>query len=309
MYNAEIKMQYIQYCLDNKNKRAEQFLPLFFGRTEPAEQKLDKDLCNFTMREITEMYKMMFLTSYSSIMNIHSHLRDYANLCNQRNLIVDGINHFNEVDTVALRNCLHEGITNDQVVTRAELLELLQMNEIRNAYEKVWILGTFEGLTSKGGDDLLYLKKDMIDFDYLVVQLPKSGRVLSISKELAQFMDEALSEDEYVTANGERTKRFKKVDPDILFKPPLNSKKDYAGSHVFRVMLLKYQQELELPYLNSHSLKESGAIHFIKSLMEQDGSDDPVATYRQHKKEVETRYGVLNLVYHFALYKNYYKQE
>lgn len=308
MYNAEIKMQYIQYCTENKNVRAEKFLPQLFSKTATIEKQLNKDLSAFTFNEIMEMYQSLYSTSFSSLMNIHSHLRDYANFCNLRNMLTDNINHYNEIDPAIIRKCLHEGLKKEQIVTRKELLDLLKSDAIRNPYEKVWILGVFEGIMGKAGGDLLHLRRGMIDFDNLIVHLPESGRELSISKELALLIDTAINETVYVTANGDKTRSFAKTDPDIVFKPSSNCRGTFATQNAFRIMLLRYNQSLDLPYLNTFALKTSGTIDYIRELMRKDGCNDPVATYQKHKSEVDIRYGSLTSFFHFELYAEEYQR-
>lgn len=307
MYNAEIKMQYIQYCTEHKNVRAEKFLPLLFDKTAPFEQNLGKDLYEFTVREITDMYQSLFTASYSSLMNIHSHLRDYTNYCNVRNLLADGINHYNELDAASVRRCLHEGLKREQIISREDLIDMLKTNDIRNAFEKTWILGTFEGLTGKAGNDLLYLTRDRIDFDKKIVHLPESGRVLTISDELAALMLETLDETSYATS-GDSIRKFSNPDPNVLFKPSSNGRSEFASKSFARRMLLSYSQQLDYPYLNTYALKTSGIIDYIKRLMKSDGVTSPLAAYKLHREEIEMRYGAITSTYHFELYADEYMQ-
>ena len=309
MYNEEIKQQYIDYCTANKNVRAEKFLPPLFRRTAETETKLHKDVCNFTLKEIVEMYQSLYTTSYTSLMNIHSHLRDYTTWCGGRMLLIDHINHYAEIDTATIRRCLHDGLKKEQIVTRADLIDLLNGNDISNTYEKVWILGVFEGLSGKAGGDMLHLKRDMIDFVNQEVHLPESGRTLSISKELTILMELALGETEYTTVKRDRTMLFRKGSEDVLFKPSCNGQGEFAAQNLFRQMLLRYSQSLELPYLNTYSLKTSGEIHYIRELMCADGCTDPLITYANHKADIELRYGVLSGFYHFELYADAYKMD
>ena len=98
MYNDTIKTRYIQEKSSTTNM-PNGYLARMFNKTDSFESKLDKDISNFTVYEIEDLYKTLNIKSVEYLTVLHSHLSLYTQWCMQQNLVLDCQNHFAEPET------------------------------------------------------------------------------------------------------------------------------------------------------------------------------------------------------------------
>lgn len=297
MYNEKQKMAYLNYIADEGiNKRIIPILTKRFSLTEPFEQALDKDLCEWTAHEIIDYYQSLVNRSLESLLMIHSHLNGYARWCLINARVRDSQNHFEELDREIINaKCINTGYLNQGIVTRDELLKMLKTPKILNAYERFLLLGLFEGIGGAGYSDFQFLTMD--DFDGETVHLPHQ-RSFTVSKELIRYAREASEDFEYHPyGTSKRAWTFDKEDKRIV-KRKENGRNDLqidelsskGFRHIIALNLKRLSEECDTPTFSNAMLFESGRLHMIREWMRKDKSDAETVI-KAHDDEIALRYG------------------
>ena len=96
MFNAEYKERFI-IEKNNESIIPKGYLEHQFKRVAEMENKLNKDVSNFTYYDIIEYYKMLNTHSIEYLAVLNSQFSLYTQWCLQQNLVNDGQNHFLEM--------------------------------------------------------------------------------------------------------------------------------------------------------------------------------------------------------------------
>ena len=185
MYNTEIKQKYLDESID-RNANLNVLGVRAFNQIEEYERELDKDCCNFTIKEIIIYYQRRCSTSLDSLNTLNSIFKGYTNWCLQRNMLDDNQNHYLEVNADILNNCLNYGMVNDKIISRKDLLFIIK--DFVNASDKALLLAIFEGICGNNMSELVNLKcEDIKKTKGTYIATLCSGRKLEISKELYNY--------------------------------------------------------------------------------------------------------------------------
>ena len=295
MYNEEIKKGYLEDSLD-RNPNLEILGTRAFNQVEYYEEELGKDCCNFTINEIIIYYQRRCSTSIDTLNTLNSIFKQYTNWCMQRNMIDDGQNHYNEINLDVLNNCLNYGMVNDKIISRDDLLHVVR--DFLNASDKALLLAIFEGVCGENMCDLVNLNVNDIKVKKgkYIVNLYSGGQ-LDISKELYNFCVE--SQDcytHYLINHDFIYEREYNPEDRGVFKMLIASNAGNINRKSLYNKLVRIKKELNLNYLTTHTLIESGRIHMIKNIMDETGQslDDVLAS-----KATEERYGRLSSYTHW----------
>ena len=264
MYNEERKMQYIE----EKGYMALSSTNLFsaFKKAEEREERLDRDLCEWTSEEIIDFYKWESTISVQALIQMHNALSLYASWCLSNGLISDNQNHYLEIKTEALCKCIDTEKLKRIMYTREELLETI--SHFNNYSDRYVFLGIFEGIPANS--DIGQVKVSDIKKDILTLT---NGNKLPLSTELLHIIY-MTDEEEYYEAIGERrVDKFPYIETDTILKPykarrVVETKVSViVGRRIRRC--IKY---LGVPDgVNVNTLTESGRIHFMKQYAKENG--------------------------------------
>lgn len=289
MYNEERKQEYIRIA-KQKNAQLDMILTARFNETAPIEERLGKDLCEWTVPEILNYYKSVVSRSLETLIVMHSHFNQYAKWCLSNLFMEDSQNHFDEIDREILNaECVNRGYLDNCIVTRETLLHLLNTKPIVNTYEKFLVLGIFEGIGGKGFSDFLNLTMD--DFDGNTVKLP--NRTITVSPELVALAKKSSETYEYRQSPLVRWQREFDANDNRIIKAIEGSNLNPSETtfrHRIKVRLLKMISDYNEPAFNNTMLFESGRLEMIRKFMEQDGTD-AITAIKQHDDEISNRYG------------------
>lgn len=289
MYDVgRIKQEYLEKY-ESVNVNLQRYMNWLFSYTEQFEEKLGKDVCDFSISEIIELYKIYNSSSLEILMNMNSQLKRYAMYCNDIGRITDGINHFEEVDYDILKNCINTGILNKTIIS-ADYLYHVVRTQISNASDKFLVLGLFEGIGSNGCRDYINLKMD--DFTDNQVQL--IGRTITVSNELYNYALESSNEYNYYSKNGIGKIKQYRLDDDRIIKDMINViyTEDEEDKRLRRIKnkLSGLNDYFDSTMFNYAHVVESGRINMIKKGISETG----LSAYdyiNNHNKEIEERYG------------------
>ena len=147
-FNKEFKMQYLDEN-EYRNINIKTTVDLLFRRIANTERLLNKDLYDFSVEEILGFYKYLSTPSLESLMIMHNQYKLYSAYALNRGLIKDNQNHYAEIDNETLKSCVHAGLAKAKIITRSELLDILNSSYVENVSDKVIALSIFEGIAGK----------------------------------------------------------------------------------------------------------------------------------------------------------------
>ncbi len=306
MLNRELKEEFIQNKLDSAAYK-ESTLRSVIELAGKREDILGKDLCNWTVTEITDYYKTMGKTSDTTISWINRIFKEYTNLCVSRGLSIDSQNHYNEITEEIIRTeCLNKNILEKIIFTRKDIENILY--KVSEPCDKFLILAPFEGIDGKNHTDLVNICTN--DFervdDKWMVNLP-SGKRFEVSDLLVELGRQSENKYEY-TSSINRT--WNLVGSKIL----KNRDASYAepteasiGRRLY-MRLIRLIRESYLPKnLTFNYLKDSGKIDLLKKLSAEKGLSPEDGLYdRDIFDAIVYRYGNIQSRKNFILkYKEF----
>lgn len=264
MLNNEAKDRYIAYRIEHGLPT--QIADKAFKNCSFYEEKIDKDLYNFTIFEIKDMYQTMNIRSHGSLRNINSLLKQYTTWAINENLVKDAQNHYEEMRTRDYDDCINIIAIKKRLLTRQEIFYYIKV--IENPTDQFVLLATFEGLSGIDYCELGQLTMRDFDYKHLTVKLC-TGRTISISKELYYIAEESANTFFYVTSNGRRRNLY--GDEDLVIKDT-NAKglePFQKGRRIYTRLVRVFEQLGIADWMTINALIDSGKVAWIKQEMEK----------------------------------------
>ena len=293
MYNEEFKKQFIE-TRKIKYKDAESVLTVIFNRVGKFENRLKKDCCDFSQREIIKMFVDFDTPSRSSLINICSQLKTYTDYCLEKGIVKDKANHYKEISQEDYSRFINTDVGRGRIITRAKLLDLFIGNALRNPCDQFLCLGIFEGLGGPGLIEFANLK--MSDFKGNEVHL-NTGRVLKVSDELVNIAKRSSNTyEKYAiwsdTAAANNSSKPLMENDDNIIKASVNAV-DLSPDKRARNMrdtLAYCRKAVDVDALRTKALIESGRIEMINNLMETGKYETWKDAYKANATEIDYRY-------------------
>lgn len=279
------KDAYYEY-LDKNGHLATKWLIDKFDRIAPYEEKIGKDLCNFSTEDLLSYYKMLSSGSLDTLMVINNVYSNYIDWCITNGLVKNSRNVAREISNEMLNGCLSDAV----VFTREEIL-----NICKNAPEPAdafMLLALFEGIKGKAYCDIMNARKNQLDGD---IWTTYSKQKIKISSELKGYFIEAC--DYYDRGNSEpydlNDDRAMKLTVNHLSNHSLNNDAIMLQRIRRRFDALKDYPSFGLNGACLGDIWESGRIDTIKRLRR---GDEPVRDTILRESDAINKYGKLSSV-------------
>ena len=324
IYNSELKNRYIEEN-SPRNKNLAYTMDYYFRKSAETEERLSKDLCQFTTSEIIGLFKSYLSGSMETLMTINSQYINYTAWCIQEGLVPDAQNHFTEITYDMILGCLNSGLVESREMTRDELLDLA--STFMNPLDRVCYIGLFEGICGPEFQELYNIRRSDVrleDGKRIIRLTSEAGeRELEISDELYVQISAASEADELYSEramapgaqyhSGELRMELINVD-DRVFKDRPTISYDTPHSRLARIQRIIRNMKLrsEHPELTAKSLMEFGRIHMIKEMMTKQDIEDVEECIRnkENRSEIEYRYGrIQSIPRYIQKYGKYYTKE
>ena len=287
MYNETIKTRYIQEK-ERTTNMTDGYLKRQFNKSESFEDRLGKDISNFTVYEIEDFYKTLNIRSVESLTVLHSHLSLYTQWCLQQNLVFDCQNHFAEIVSSSLVDYINTVAFKKSIVTKETLYKWI--DDLVNPSDAFIMLALFEGIEGENYCELFSLK--MSDFNGNKVKLC-TGRELTVSSKLVALAEESNEEREYCSLSKER--KFPFLNEDLIVKNYPNCKSDGAyqkGKRIYHRVKRNFKEIGVDQYMKPKSLLDSGKIDYINTRSKELGITAKEFIYTpEYAEEVRYRFG------------------
>ena len=290
MYNEELKRRFID------NRLAEVTLPinylnLQFEKISKTEEKLNKDICNFSFYEIIEYYKSLNTTSEGYLRVLNSQFSIYTNWCLAQNLVFDGQNHFMELRREDYEGCTNKALKSLSILSKEIVDDMI--DQLPNPKDKFAMLCLFEGIKGKSFTDITLLKSE--DFNGNIVALP-SGKTLKVSDTLVLLKDLTVETDVYYAMTGMKKREIPLVDTGYIIKdyPNVETAGDFRKSRRIYNQFCRIFAFLGVEYLKMNDIYNSGLIHRIKTNAMNRNMDVKDYCYSEYfSEEIESIYGTM----------------
>lgn len=296
MYNEIQKKRYI----DIRNQEVilgYNYLENIFNKTQAIEERIGKDVSCFTIKEILDLYKAdINVKSIDVLTNINSQLSLYTQWCISQNLVPTGINNYQEISVDIISSCVNRLAMENSIFTREAILDIA--NNMRNKREKFVLLMLFETGKAKHYSTIFNAKISDIDKAKGIMNL-SDGRIVSVSKELIKYAEQADQEFVYYSYGTQDIKRGVErelEDTDYIYKE-LSNTLVYDIQHKVVRLGKSMRKAMQLAGVSNwtklNSIAESGTIYQIHELAERHNiSTKEVINNKNLKEIVEYQHSV-----------------
>ena len=285
MYNTEQKERYFAFRT-SESSYTKEALAVVFNKTSDFEKEHDKDVCNFSLEEIIDMYKRMNIVSIDRLKSYHTLLNYYTTWCLNERLINDNQNHFSEIPGVILNDYTNKFALNSKIITREQLLQII--NQVTNPRDQFTMIALFEIGKSKDFQELINARFSDISGNFITLS---SGRKAKVSDEFVKYAHESDTTMEYWGPTG---RKYELVDDGKIIKKYKNTfaEDDFNEGRRIYYALKRVVDLLGLSkWITPNALVESGKIHMIKELAKQHNiTPEDVVMRNDLLSEVEKQY-------------------
>lgn len=238
-----------------------------FEKSYMFEKIKNKDLYNFTTPDIMEFYKFLDIGTLAPLIIYNSNLVKYAQWALNESLIIDGQNHFNELTSDILVNCLNITKTQQSILSYEAFMDLIN-RKIVNDQDKFIFFCLFEGIKGKNYQEIVDMKLSDIDEDNLVIHL-SSGRDINVSREFIEICKKADKQTIYVGLIGNEIER--KLVPGVgIIKEKSNSQGKDLNRTVYNAIVRNIASVFELAdVVTAKSIRDSGLIYYLNKRAEK----------------------------------------
>lgn len=281
MYNEERKLQFL------KERKSEVELSpnteIWFESMEFFEKEYDRDVCEWTSTEIIRYMKFMSTPRIQTLIIFKGSMSIYTDWCITNRLVTDNQNHFAELTTETLCQCIDFEKLRTLILTREELLE--NIRTLNNYSDQFIFLGLFEGINAQN-----LVNVGISDLNGNELHL-HDGRTILISDELYHIILMAAEETTWIS-NKSKQREYEYVPSDKIIRI-INRKNPQTN-----MMLLlggRFRGGLNLMGLPSEisrkDIMESGRLDYIRRVMKENNISLDNVLHSAIKEDIDIRYG------------------
>lgn len=306
MYNENDKKRFIEEREKEVDTNIKAKLLNVFNKSELYESLIGKDLYNFSTYEIIDFYKSINVASLEYLGVINSHLKIYAQWANSQNLVSDCQNHFLELKDDVLASCLNNYKNDLSIINKKQIDELI--NRVANPRDAFCMLCLFEGMKGNNYSEILELK--ISDFDNDIISF--GDKKVKPSIQLKRLANKAEEERKYYAVSKLENKPVNLIYSKYIVKDFPNAKSFdlfSKGRRLYKALIRNFEA-LGFSKIKPNDLYESGRIHMIKKLMQENNIGFEEFLYSDLYKEVEQTYGKIQSKPKYIIkYKKYFDLE
>lgn len=289
MYNKEIKERYIELRIKQTSMK-EYYFRHIFGLIEAYEEKLDKDICNFSTYEILDMYKTLNFRAFRYLVTINSQLTVYTSWCISQNMVMDCQNHFAELDKNLILKCINTTSNEISIISKEKILEWCEM--LPNPSDAFVLLAIYEGIAGKNYKEIVNATIQDID-DHILHTC--TGRDVEMSDRLLYYANRSYDTLEYSAITGTRSKTINLIPSENIIKEYPNVKAAVDEFQKGRRIYSKISRSFIFlgvdKFMNSNRLTVSGMIDFTNRKCEEYGLENASEfMYGEHFQELCKQY-------------------
>ena len=256
-------------------------------KTEPFEEKYDKDCSRFNQNEVITMYTEFKAKSVYVLLNYNTILKAYCAW--RRYYHKEKVTESYENITIELlKPCVPE--ESNKFLSREEIIEI--EDQLYNWTDKAILECLWEGISGPSMIDLVNINKSMVDFKEKEMYF-SDGRIVNLTDRLCEFLSKAFDETEYM-CYGETLRVKKLAGIGNLYKERDNAYATDSNDKYFRWVYRKVQNfrdHVGIPGLTMKNIHISGMYHYLCQAMQETWLDLKSFLRSEDGKRLADKYG------------------
>lgn len=286
MYQSEMKEGFIKDYLRSRII-ARTSLYSLLRKTEPFEEKNNKDCSQFNKEEILSMYKDFQAKSVYVLMNYNTILKAY---CAWRRYYhkENTTESYDNITIEALKPCIPPDSM--KFLSREEITEI--EDKLYNWTDKAILECLWEGISGPSMNDLVRINKTMIETKERILYF-SDGRRIQLTDRLYGLLMKAFDEMEYM-CYGESLRVKKLNGAGGLYKERDNAYASDSDDRNFRWVYRKVQNfrdHVDIPGLTMKNIHISGMYHYLHLGMQETGLELKSFLKSEDGKKLADKYG------------------
>ena len=286
MYNSDTKESFIKDYLRSRVV-ARTSLYSLFRKTEPFEERNNKDCSQFNQDEVLTMYREFKAKSVYTLLNYNTILKAYCAWKRYYHKEKDTESYEN-ITIELLKPCVPKDA--NKFLSREEITEI--ENQLYNQTDRAILECLWEGLSGPSMIDLVSINKSMMNSKDKALYFP-DGRIVQVTDRLYELLIKAFDETEYM-CYGESLRVKKLIGVGSLYKERDNAHAADSNDKAFRWVYRKVQNfrdHVGIPGLTMKNIHISGMYHYLCQGMQETGLDLKSFLRSDDGKELAIKYG------------------
>lgn len=263
VYNKENKERFLASV--GIDKYPNRWWERLFEKSNDLEEYRGKDLFCFTTNEILEFYKILEAKTLSPLLVVNINLMKYGDWGLSEHLVVDGQNHFREIDKELLMQCISKVRLQNSLLLGNSFKEFI--NELYNDQDKYIFWCLYEGIKGKNYEEIINLKMDDIDESKGIVHTC-TGRKVKVSQDFINICKIADKETVYISINEKMIEKPLKIS-GCIYKEKSNSRSIDIKRSVYAAISRNISYFLNNSSISSKTIRDSGLIMALNERAEK----------------------------------------
>jgi integrase len=264
-YNFEFKQKFVE---KNYKETTQRVVNALFRKTAKLETAYGKDVYDFSVEELTELFKSLKAKTLRSLQNSISTIEQYIDFAIKNKVTQVKLNYaitFDNKDRI--ENLLDTEAMENMIFDKDEIMEMAMNSD--NAQDGVILGLLFDGVSHKNEfEELTNLTEDDVDFENQEVKV--SDRNVPISTETMILIKDALKQEKYVSINGEKSRKYKIAEGKNIIRG-LRGKVKVKGQ-IISQRILRIAEIFDYEFLNATTVSYSGQLQLAKELLDNNVS-------------------------------------
>lgn len=277
MFDKEQKEAFIKEYLKSKVV-AKTSLYAVFRKTELFEEKLNKDVSQFTREEILDMFAQFRAKSVNSLLNYAIILKHYSRL-------MRGENEYESITKADVVDLIDK--SGNILLSREELDDVEA--QLLNWSDKAIVELLFNGIAGKNMEDIYSVSEECVQGNILCV----NGKEFPLTDRLRELLPKAFAEEE-IMSYGNTMKIVEVNGKGRIYKERPNARgidtEDSRFRWVYRRIQL-FRNYLDLPGLTMKNIQSSGLWYYLNLGMKETGLDARSFLKTKDGEKLAKRYG------------------
>jgi integrase len=261
IYNEEVKNRYLETY---ENEGTQTTIRNIFSKSATQEETLKKDLYNFSIDDLIDVFKNVSPKSLAVSMSAGRFIKSYISWCITNGYRDNNDNPLNGVDKEWYKNFVDRKLKIHY--SFEEFIDLLEDKNMYNAQDKAFLFLMWEGVIGEQFSELRELKIPDIDFENKTIYVKERDQKVKVSDECIKFLEKTINEKTYYNYNP-KTKDFNErglLPSSYVFKTtksPRSSEGQPVGMSMLYTRLHAFKEILNVDHLTPNALKQSGMLY------------------------------------------------
>lgn len=270
LYNEEVKNRYLQ-TYDNEG--TQNTIRHIFTKSATTEETLQKDLYNFSLEDLIDVFKNINALTKSVVMSAGRFIKSYISWCIKNGYRDDNLNPLTGIENDWYAQWVNKNLKIHYSYN--EFIELVEDPILLNAQDQACLFLLFEGVKGESFLELRSLKYENINFDENEIFINDREYSIKVSDQCLHYLQKAYEQKTYYTFHNGDYKEKELLESPYLFKNVKAGRTEpgnMVSMAVFYNRLNSIKTDLlELEYLTPNGLSQSGQIKMSVDLYQEYG--------------------------------------